>query len=124
MALVSGGFGDGLVAMVAALFGAIAPIATLAATAAAAATVAFFLVVLRVGAGLILDQGLTVRDRDLVVIRMDFGEGQKAVPVPAVVNEGRLERRLHTGHLRQIDVTAKLSLAGCFEVEFFDPITA
>ena len=35
----------------------------------------------------------TVRVRDLIVVGVDLGEGQKAVPVAAVVNEGGLQRR-------------------------------
>ena len=43
---------------------------------------------------LVLDlaqQCLTVRDRQLVVVRMDFGKWQKAVAVSAVVDKGRLQ---------------------------------
>src|SRR6516164_4818898 len=42
------------------------------------------------GALLFLDQRLPVGDRDLVVIWMNFREGQEAVPVAAVVDESRL----------------------------------
>ena len=54
----------------------------------------------------LLDEGLTVRHRDLVVVGMDFVEGEEAVPVPAVLDEGRLQRRLHARHLGEIDVAA------------------
>ncbi len=40
--------------------------------------------------GLLLEQGLTVGDRDLVVVGMNFGKGQEAVPVATVIHEGRL----------------------------------
>ena len=40
-----------------------------------------------------LDQRLPVGDRDLVVVRMDFAEGEEAVAVAAVVDEGGLQRR-------------------------------
>ena len=46
-----------------------------------------------------LDQRLPVGDRDLVVVGMDFREGEEAVAVAAVVDEGRLQRRLDPGDL-------------------------
>src|SRR5690606_20232502 len=36
-----------------------------------------------------LDQRLPVGDRDLVIIGVDFGEGEETVPVTAVIDEGR-----------------------------------
>ncbi|MET3854406.1 hypothetical protein ABIE40_001495 [Rhizobium sp. OAE497] len=42
--------------------------------------------------GLGAQQRLTVGQRDLVVIGMDFGKGQEAVPVAAVINESGLQR--------------------------------
>ena len=42
------------------------------------------------GAFIRLDQRLTVGDRDLVVVRMDFAESEKAVAVAAVFDEGGL----------------------------------
>ena len=36
-------------------------------------------------------QCLAVRDRQLVVVGMDFGKGEKAVAVTAVVDKGRLQ---------------------------------
>jgi hypothetical protein len=36
------------------------------------------------------DQRLPVGDRNLVVVRMNFAEGEKAVPVAAVVDEAGL----------------------------------
>ncbi|EGP07439.1 hypothetical protein CSIRO_3172 [Bradyrhizobiaceae bacterium SG-6C] len=38
-----------------------------------------------------LDKGLTVGNRDLVVVGMDFAEGQEAVPVTAILDEGGLQ---------------------------------
>jgi hypothetical protein len=74
----------------------LARILVASATAAPAASasslaLAFGLVV---GAGVIAlflgKQRLPVRDRDLVVVRMDFAEGQKTVAVAAVFDERRL----------------------------------
>jgi len=52
---------------------------------------------------------------------MDFVEGQEAVAVAAVVDEGGLERGLHACDLGEIDVAAQ-QLSGCaFEIEFLYP---
>ena len=79
---------------------------------------------LAVGALFLGDQRLPVGDRDLVIVGMDFAEGEKAVAVPAVVDEGGLQRRLHARHLGQINVAAKLFTVGRFEVEFLDTVAA
>ena len=55
---------------------------------------------------------------------MDFAEGQEAVAISAVVDEGGLQRRLDARHLGQIDVAAKLLTAGGLEVEFLDTMAA
>jgi hypothetical protein len=55
---------------------------------------------------------------------MDFAEGQKAVAISAVVDEGGLQRRLDARHLGQIDVAAKLFTAGGLEIEFLDTMAA
>ncbi len=34
-----------------------------------------------------LDQRLTIRDRDLIIVGMDFAEGKEAMPVAAVIDE-------------------------------------
>ena len=90
-------------------------------TPAAALRLALFFLGLFLSLG--FHQGLTVADRDLVVVGMDFGEGEEAVPVAAVVDEGRLQRGFDPGHLGKIDVAAKLFLAGGFEIEFLDSAT-
>jgi hypothetical protein len=114
--------GNGFVGEIGALAGAaITVAATVAARAALAALLVLFL---GMGAAFFLEQRQPVRDRDLVVIRMDFGEGEEPVPVAAVIDESRLERGLHARHFRQIDVAAKLFLGGGFEIEFLDAITA
>ena len=70
------------------------------------------------------DQRLPVGDRDLVVVRMDFRERQEAVAVAAVIDEGRLQRRLNARDFGEIDITAKLLAVGALEVEFLDAIAA
>src|SRR5690242_10196078 len=52
------------------------------------------------------DQRLTIGNRDLIVVRMNFTEGEKAVAITAVLDEGRLKRRLDARDLRQIDIAA------------------
>ena len=59
---------------------------------AAAAIVVIVVVALRARVG--LDQCLPVGDRDLVIVRVDFRKGEEAVPVSAVIDERRLQRRL------------------------------
>ena len=60
---------------------------------------------------------------DLVVIGMDFAEGQEAVAVSAIVDERRLERRLYAGDLGEIDVPFELLVLGGFEVKLLDPVS-
>ena len=69
------------------------------------------------GALVLSDQRLPVGDRNLIIVRMDFAEGEKAVAVAAVIDERGLQRRLDPRHLGQIDVTAQLLAAGRLEVE-------
>ncbi len=51
------------------------------------------------GALIFFDQRLPVGDRDLIVVRMNFGESQEAMAIAAIIHEGGLERRLHTRDL-------------------------
>ncbi len=83
---------------VAASVGALAVAAATATTTAAVGTFLGLLVVARstcVG----VDQRLSVGDRDLVVVGMDFRERQEAMAVAAILDERRLQRRLDAGDL-------------------------
>ena len=91
---------------------------------AAACAVLVFLFGLAVRALVGLDQGLTVGDRDLVIVGMDFAEGKEAVAIAAILNERSLERGLHAGDLGEIDVAAKLLALCGFEIKLFDAIAA
>ena len=73
------------------------------------------LVVVRLG-----HDGFAVGDRDLVVVRVNFVEGQEAVAVAAVFNKGRLQAGLYAGDLGEIDVAAKLAFGFRLEVELFN----
>jgi hypothetical protein len=94
-----------------------------AAAAVAGAVLALFLS-FAVGAFVGLDQRLTVGDRDLVVVGVDFAEGQEAVAVAAIFDEGRLQRRLYPRDLGEIDIAAQLFALGGLEIKFFDAIAA
>ena len=48
---------------------------------------------------------------------MDLAEGQEAVAVAAILDEGRLQRGLDPGHLGEIDVALELKLGRGLEVE-------
>ena len=64
------------------------------------------------GALVLGDQRLPVGDRDLIIVGMNFAEGEEAVAIAAVIDERGLQRRLDARHLRQIDVAAKLFTVG------------
>ena len=93
-------------------------------TAAVAGAVLALFLGLAVGAFLGLDQRLTVGDRDLIVVGMDFAEGEEAVAIATIFNEGRLERRLYASNLGEVDITAQLLAVGGLEIKFLDAIAA
>jgi hypothetical protein len=71
---------------------AIAAAARVAVARTAAVGAVFALLLgLAMGAFVRLDQRLAIGDRNLIIVRMDFAEGQKAVPVATVLDEGRLQ---------------------------------
>ena len=76
------------------------------------------------GAFVGFDQRLPVGDRNLIIIRMDFAEGEKAVAVAAILDEGRLQRRLYPRDLGEIDVAAQLFALGSLEIKLFDAVAA
>jgi hypothetical protein len=97
--------------------------AAVARTAAARAVLTLFLG-LAMGALVGLDQCLTVGDRDLVIVGMDFAEGEEAVAVAAIFDEGGLQRRLYPRDLGEVDIAAQLFAVGGLEIKFFDAIAA
>ena len=60
--------------------------------------------------GLHVEQALPVGDGDLVVVGMDLAEGEEAVPVAAVFDEGGLQAGLYPDHLGEVDVALELPL--------------
>ena len=97
---------------------------TAMARAPAAGAAFAFLLGLAMGALVGLDQRLTVGDRDLIVVGMDFAEGEEAMSVPAIFDEGCLKRRLYPRDLGKIDVAAQLLALGGLEIKLFDSIAA
>ncbi|WP_282519479.1 hypothetical protein [Bradyrhizobium sp. Arg816] len=102
---------------------AAAGVAVARAAAAVGAVLALFLG-LAMGLFLGFDQCLPVGDRDLVVIGMDFAEGEEAVAVAAIFDKGGLERRLHPGDLGEVDIPAQLFALRGLEIKLFDAIAA
>jgi hypothetical protein len=95
-----------------------------AASAATAALLVFLAVEIALRALILVDQRLPVGDRDLVVVRVDFGKRQEAVTVAAVFDERRLERRLNARHLGKVDISTELLSLRRLEVKFFDSIAS
>ncbi len=90
--------------------------------AAAAAAMIGFGVGLALLARFFRQQRLPVGDGNLIIVGVDFREGQEAVSVAAVIDERRLQGRLDPRDFGEIDVTAKLPAVGALEVEFLDAV--
>src|SRR5205085_8346446 len=89
-----------------------------AAVAAGAVFGFFFRLAMR--AFVSFDQGLAVGNRDLVIVGMNFAEGQKAMAIAAIFDEGGLQRRLYARDLGKVDIAAQLFALGGLEIKFFD----
>jgi hypothetical protein len=76
------------------------------------------------GAFVRLDQRLAIGDRNLIIVRMNFAEGQKAMAVAAIFDEGGLQRRFYARDLGEIDISTQLLSLGGLEIKFFDTIAA
>jgi hypothetical protein len=92
--------------------------------AAAVGTVLALFLGLAVGLLLGFDQRLPVGNRDLVVIGMDFAEGEEAVAVAAIFNESGLERGFDPCDLGEVDIPAQLLALRGLEIKLFDAIAA
>jgi hypothetical protein len=102
---------------------AAAGVAVARAAAAVGAVLALFLG-FAMGLFFGLDQCLPVGDRDLVVVGMDFAEGEEAVAVAAIFNESGLERGFDPCDLGEVDIPAQLLALRGLEVKLFDAIAA
>jgi hypothetical protein len=122
--------GMGLIGACALDHAALHPVATATAARiamarpAAVGTVFGFFFGFAMGAFVGFDQGLTVGDRNLIIVRMDFAEGQEAMAVAAIFDEGRLQGRLHARDLGEVDIAAQLFALGSLEIKLFDAIAA
>jgi hypothetical protein len=103
---------------------AAAGVAVARTAAVAVGTVFAFFLGLAMGALIRLDQRLTVGDRDLIVVRMDFAEGEEAVAIAAILDERRLQRRFYARDFGEVDVAAQLLALGGLEIKLFDTIAA
>jgi hypothetical protein len=102
---------------------AAAGIAVARAAAAVGAVLALFLG-FAMGLFLGLNQRLPVGDRDLVVVGMDFAEGEEAVAVATIFDEGGLERGFDPCDLGEVDIPAQLLALCGLEIKLFDAIAA
>jgi hypothetical protein len=93
-------------------------------TAVAAGAILAFFLGLAVGAFVRLDQGLTIGDRNLIIVRMNFAEGEKAVTVAAIFDEGSLQGWFYARDFGEVDIAAQLFALGGLEVKLFDSIAA
>ncbi|GAB9143170.1 MULTISPECIES: hypothetical protein [Bradyrhizobium] len=105
---------------------AVTAAAGVAVTRAAAAVRAVLALFLGFAMGLFLglDQRLPVGNRDLVVVGMDFAEGEEAVAVAAIFDERGLERGFDPGDLGEVDIPAQLLALRGLEIKLFDAIAA
>jgi hypothetical protein len=92
--------------------------------AVAVGTVFGFFLRLAMRAFVGFDQRLTVGDRNLVVVGVDFAEGQEAVAIAAIFDERGLQRRLYARDLGEVDIAAQLLALGGLEIKLFDAIAA
>jgi hypothetical protein len=102
---------------------AAAGVAVARAAAAVRAILALFLG-FAVGLFFGLDQRLPVGHRDLVIIGVNFAEGEEAVAVAAIFDESGLERRFDPGNLGEVDIPAQLLALRGLEIKLFDAIAA
>ncbi|OWK20106.1 hypothetical protein AJ88_33435 [Mesorhizobium amorphae CCBAU 01583] len=111
-AAVVGIGGTGVALVFAALAAFAAAPASAPAAIAALAVLAFIVLVLfvlgflRFGA----KQGLTIGDRDLVVVGVYFTEGKETVTVAAIFDKGCLKGRFDARYAGEIDVSFELLL--------------
>ena len=73
--------------------------------------------------GLFGQQFFTVRGRDLVIVGVNFRKRQKSVPVAAIVDKGRLQRRFDPDDFGQIDISGELTFVEVFVIEFLDLVS-
>ena len=73
--------------------------------------------------GLFAQQRVAIGLGDLVIVGVDFAEGEEAVAIAAIVDERRLQRRFDPRHLGEIDISFELLVLRGFEIKFLDPVS-
>src|SRR6202008_548597 len=61
-------------------------------------------------------------DRYLVIVGVDFAEGEETVSIVAVVDERGLKRRLYASNLGEINVALYLFFCRRLEIELFESV--
>ena len=111
----------------------LASVAALAAAAASAPAAITVLAIVAIAVLIVLvfsllrfraQQRLTVGNRNLVVVGMNFTEGEETVTVAAIFDKGCLKRGFDAGYAGEVDVSFELLLVLGFKVEFFNTVTA
>ena len=57
-----------------------------------------------IGFFLVAHERFAVGDGNLVIVGVNFGKGEEAVAIAAIVNESSLQGRLDPRHLGEIDI--------------------
>ena len=68
-------------------------------------------------------QRFPVLRRYLVIVGMDFAEGQEAVAIATEIHERRLQRRFYPGDFREVYVALYLLVFGRFEIELLNSVS-
>ncbi len=69
--------------------------------------------------GFHLDQALTIGDRNLIVVRVNFAERQEAVAIAAIFHKCGLQAGLYANNLGEVDIALELPFRRCLDVEIF-----
>ena len=73
--------------------------------------------------GFFCQQLFAVLSRDLVIVGVDFGKGQKSVAISAIVDKSGLQRRFDAGYFCEIDIAFELFVFGRFKIEFLNLVS-
>ena len=73
--------------------------------------------------GFFAQQGFAIFLGDLVIIGVNFRKGQKAMPVPAIIDERRLKRRFNPRYFGEVNIAFELPALCRFEIKFLNPVS-
>ena len=71
--------------------------------------------------GFFAEQRVAILFGDLIIIGVDFAEGQEAMAIAAVIDKRRLKRRFNPCYLGEIDIAFELLTLSRFEIKLFNP---